>query len=74
MVWRLKIDGKRVELISPPKGILRVYVNPQNEGCLEWKTLAGMNPQESDDASTGPTEDDWEIVTTRYRRLLEAVA
>ena len=35
MVWQLKIDGKRVEPPSPPKGILRVYVNPQNEGCLE---------------------------------------
>ena len=74
MVWRLKIDGKRVELISPPKGMLRVYVNAQWEAWVEWETLASMAPHESDDASTGPTEDDWEIVTTRYGRLLEAVA
>ena len=73
-IIQTEIDGKPLELVSQPDEIVRVYVNPQNEGCLEWKSLAGMDPQESGDASTGPTEDDWEIVTARYRRLLEAVA
>ena len=44
-IFRVRVGGRAVELVSQPVGILRVYVNPSPDGMDEWQIPAGTGPR-----------------------------
>ena len=44
-IFRVRVGGRTVELVSQPVGISRVYVNPSPDGMDEWQIPAETGPK-----------------------------